>query len=102
MRSRDSVAAWMVLATVAISVFAIGGSTRPTALLSAALGLASAAPYLTSRRGFARTPALIALIGVAFAITLLQVIPLPLGLVSILSRNSSIAAQRASRAVSMS
>lgn len=85
MNPRDRVAALLVLLTAAFAAFALGGAPRWAACTAAALGVASTAPYIGSQRSLTRFGPLLALIGVALGLTLVQLIPLPLIVVGLLS-----------------
>ena len=85
MNGRDQVAAGLVLATAAFAALAVGGAPRWAACAAAALGVASALPYIGSRRGLRRPGALLVFLGAALAVTALQVVPLPSFLVGLLS-----------------
>lgn len=82
MGRRDASAIVAIAITVGTGLVALGGAPRWAACLTAALGLASALPYLTSRRGTDTRAPLLALLGAAAAVTALQCLPLPAGLVA--------------------
>lgn len=77
MRRTSSISAGIALVALVFVVLAMGGVPR-WAQAIAALGMAAAlAPTIGSRRGFASISPLLAMIGVALALTLLQLAPLP-------------------------
>lgn len=80
MRPRDRAALVLVAVALAFACLAVGGAPRWAAGVSALLGLASATPYLASRRTASRPPALLWPLGLAAALTLLQLLPLPVSL----------------------
>ena len=85
MHPRDRLAAVLVLAAAGLAAFAIGGTPRWAASMAAFLGAASAAPYIGSRRGLARPGPLLVFLAAALVATALQLLPLPLFLVHLLS-----------------
>jgi O-antigen ligase/tetratricopeptide (TPR) repeat protein len=85
MRRRDRAALVLITFALATACLAIGGATRWGACLAALAGVCSALPYLTSRRT-ASTPSVLLLpLVVMAALTLLQLVPLPIALVEVIS-----------------
>lgn len=89
MRFRDWVTALAGLAAVAVSIFAIGGVLRWTQAIVALLVAVSLAGVLVSGRRLARISPLVALPATALGLTVLQLIPLPSGLLAVISPVSS-------------
>lgn len=85
MRSRDRLSVVFGALALTFSVAAIGGAPRTVQAVLALLVLAAVVPQLTSRRGFERVPPLLVLIATGGALTALQLVPLPSGLVEVLS-----------------
>lgn len=85
MADRDSTTAALVVAPLVLGPFLLGSAPRWAAMVTAVLCLAAAVPLLNARRGFQVRPHLLAFLGLAVAITAVQLIPLPRGLVSLLS-----------------
>jgi O-antigen ligase len=88
MRFRDWVTALAGLAAVAVSIFVIGGVLRWTQAVVALLVAVSLAAAFVSKRGLARISPLIALIGIACALTGIQLLPLPGRLLEVLAPTS--------------
>src|SRR5688572_30280009 len=88
MRFRDWVTAISGLAALAVSIFAVGGVLRWAQALIAFLVAISLGFALISRRGLARVSPLVAVLGLAFVLTAIQLIPLPDSLVEALSPTS--------------
>ena len=63
----------------------LGGALQWAACVAGALGIASTLPYASSRRQLERLPPLLAVLLTAAFCTALQLLPLPLGLVELLS-----------------
>lgn len=80
MRPRDRAALILVAIAVAWSCLAVGGAPRWAAVIAAALGLASAIPYVTSRRTSSRPSPMLLPLALMAALTALQLLPLPEGL----------------------
>ncbi|MBZ0232810.1 MAG: O-antigen ligase family protein [Deltaproteobacteria bacterium] len=76
----------MGLVTLALlfACLAIGGAPRWAACVSAGLGLATAIPFVTSRRTASRVSIFIVPIAAMAALTALQLIPLPMALAEVL------------------
>lgn len=85
MRRRDRSAAVFATAAVWVGLFALGGAPRWATCLAAALALAAAIPYVTSRRAVPWRAPLPALIALAAGLTAAQLVPLPAFLVAWLS-----------------
>src|SRR5512140_3572822 len=81
MRWRDWTSARLGALALAIAVLVVGGALRWTQGVVALVVAAALVPLVTSRRVFDRRSPLVALIGLALALTIVQVIPLPHGLV---------------------
>lgn len=77
MRSRDVAALIAVAVALTLATALIGGATRWAALIAVVLALAAAVPYLGSRRTASRPGPLLRLLGLAAALTALQLVPLP-------------------------
>jgi tetratricopeptide (TPR) repeat protein len=75
----------LIASILVVAPFALGGAARWAVCLTSALALASPAGYLGSRREFQRVSPLLALIAVAALATLIQIVPLPAGLIAFLS-----------------
>jgi O-antigen ligase/tetratricopeptide (TPR) repeat protein len=76
-RPRDRAALVAVAAALAFATLAIGGAPRWAAGVASLLGLAAAAPYLTSRRTTSTPSPLLLPLAVAGGLTALQLVPLP-------------------------
>jgi O-antigen ligase len=85
MRFRDWVTALAGLAAVAVSIFAMGGVLRWTQAIVAVLVAVSLGAAFVSKRGLGRLSPLMVLLGIAAALTAVQLIPLPGGLLDLLS-----------------
>lgn len=85
MRFRDWVTALAGLAAVAVSIFAVGGVLRWSQALVAVLVALSLGAAFVSRRGLARMSPLVAVLGAAAALTAIQLLPLPGGLLDSVS-----------------
>jgi O-antigen ligase len=77
MRPRDTAALILVAVALAFSALAIGGAPRWAACASAALCLATAIPYVTSRRTASSPSPLLYPLAIAAGLTALQLVPLP-------------------------
>lgn len=77
MRPRDTAALILVAVALASSALAIGGAPRWAACASAALCLATAIPYVTSRRTASSPSPLLYPLAIAAGLTALQLVPLP-------------------------
>ena len=75
----------MSASAIAASALALGGAVRWGALVGAGLAVAAAIPYVTSRRTASHVSPLVLLVGVALALTALQLVPLPSPLVHLLA-----------------
>src|SRR5688572_26712018 len=85
MRFRDWVIALFGLAAIAVSIFAIGGVARWAQAIVAILVAISLGGAFVSSRGLSRVSPLVALLATAIVLTLLQLIPLPDGILDGLS-----------------
>ena len=85
MRGRDLATAIGGLAAIGAAIFAVGGAVRGAQALVAVLVAAALATQLTSRRVLERRSPLIVVLGVAAALTALQLVPLPGGLAAALA-----------------
>ena len=83
MRLRDTGTAIVAIAAIAVAVFAVGGALRWAAAIVALLVAGALSLLVTSRRGLASTSPLVALFGLLIALTALQLVPLPAGLLDI-------------------
>jgi O-antigen ligase len=88
-RPRDRISLAIGGAALVGSVLAIGGALRWTQAVIAALIALALAVQLGSRRRLAHTSPLVALLGIAIVLTLVQLIPLPDGLLDALSRRGN-------------
>ena len=77
MRPRDTAALILVAIALAFAALAIGGAPRWAACASAALCLATAVPYVTSRRTASSPSPLLYPLALAAGLTALQLVPLP-------------------------
>ncbi|HEY1558887.1 MAG TPA: O-antigen ligase family protein [Kofleriaceae bacterium] len=77
MRTRDRISLCACAATLAFCALAFGGAERWAAVGAAFGGVATALPYLTSRRVAAQRSPLLVLLAIAIALTALQLVPLP-------------------------
>jgi tetratricopeptide (TPR) repeat protein len=85
MRRRDVGAMVAIAVAVVTGLAALGGAPRWAACLTAGLSLVAALPYaLSQRRVDGRAP-LLAMLGTATLATALQLVPVPAGLVAVLS-----------------
>ena len=85
MRLRDGVTAGLGLAAVCAAVLAIGGALRWSQALVAVLVAGALAPSLLSRRAFGSRSPLLVVLGLGTALSALQLIPLPSGLLEALN-----------------
>jgi len=76
-RLRERISATFAFVTIAAAVFLLGCAFRWAEATIAILVVLAILPLLLSRRGFSRIPPLIALLGAAAALTVLQLVPLP-------------------------
>jgi O-antigen ligase len=83
-RPRDAIATAFAVAAVVTAIFAIGGAVRWAQALTAAFAALAIAPQILSRRAFARMSPLTVILAVASAVTALQLVPLPSGLLAAL------------------
>ncbi|MBP9208243.1 MAG: O-antigen ligase family protein [Kofleriaceae bacterium] len=86
---RDLAALAGLALAVAIAIFAVGGAHRWTVAAVAAVAGAAAAVTLPSRRVFARRNPLLVLLALGAGLCVLQLVPLPAGLVDGLTGESS-------------
>ncbi|HVV83441.1 MAG TPA: O-antigen ligase family protein, partial [Kofleriaceae bacterium] len=77
MRPRDVAALIAVAVALTLSTALLGGATRWAAIVAVVLALAAAVPHLGSRRTSSRPGALLRLVGLAAALTALQLVPVP-------------------------
>ncbi len=84
MRPRDRAALILIFTALVFSTLAIGGAPRWAACTAAALSMATALPYLTSRRTATRPAVLLFPLAVMSALTVLQVVPMPVALAELL------------------
>ena len=85
MRFRDWVTAIACLAAIAVSIFAVGGVPRWAQAIAALCVALAIAATLPSRRGLRRASPLIIVITISIAITAIQLLPLPAGILESLS-----------------
>jgi O-antigen ligase len=85
MRGRDWISTRVGAVALAVAIFAIGGASRWAQALVAITVAFAIAPIVRSRRTFARISPLVALLGVAIALSAIQLLPLPHALVEWLS-----------------
>ncbi len=86
MRPRDVAALIAVAVALTATTALVGGATRWAAIIAVALALATAVPHLGSRRTSTRPGALLRLVGLAAALTALQLVPLPEAIAELLIR----------------
>ena len=86
MRPRDVVALVAIAVALTLSTALLGGATRWAAMIASALALAVAVPHLSSRRTASRPGPLLRLVGLAAALTAIQLVPLPEMIAEILAR----------------
>lgn len=82
---RNRIAGPLVALSLLFAVFAIGSAHRWAIVVGAGLSMASTLPYWGSKRQFSSWPPLLVFLGVCTVLTALQLLPLPAGLVAILS-----------------
>lgn len=80
MRTRDRIATLAIVVTVAASLIALGSAPRWAACMSAFLAIATALPYIASRRTLDHASPLLWFFGLAAGFTALQLVPLPAAL----------------------
>jgi O-antigen ligase len=85
MRFRDWVTALSALAATAIAILAVGGVHRWAQAVVALLVAVSIAGTVASRRGLGRRSPLVVGLSIALGLTLIQLVPLPAGLLQSLS-----------------
>jgi O-antigen ligase len=85
MRVRDGVSAGLGAVAIAVSIFAVGGRPRWAQMLVALAVAGALVPLVTSRRVLGRWSPLVVLATVASLFCLLQLIPLPHGLLEVLN-----------------
>jgi O-antigen ligase len=84
-RARDAVIAGSALASVAFAIFAIGGVVRWAQAGVAVLAAIAIGATAFSQRRLGKVSPLLVLLGIAIALTMLQLVPLPAGLREALS-----------------
>jgi tetratricopeptide (TPR) repeat protein len=85
MRHRDRITWWVTIGALVTAIFAIGGAVRWSVVAFAILAGAALALQITSQRRLSRWPPLLALLGVAVAMTALQLAPLPSALLRLVN-----------------
>ncbi len=85
MRQRDRIALILVASVLVVAPFALGGAPRWAICITSLLSAAAAASFVFSRREMATISPLLAFVGLAALLTLLQVVPLPAAVVALLS-----------------
>jgi len=88
-------AAGLVLLATAFSTLAVGGAPRLAACCAAGLAVLAALPYVTSRRALARPGPLLIFLAAAAAVTALQLVPLPVSFLELVSGKADLAAANA-------
>lgn len=86
MRSRDVAALVAIAVALTLTTLLLGGATRWAALVAVGLALATAVAHLGSRRTASRPGPLLLLVGLAAALTAVQLVPLPDMLAEVLVR----------------
>ncbi|MGN6108725.1 MAG: O-antigen ligase family protein, partial [Kofleriaceae bacterium] len=89
MRRRDSISLICAAIGLGFTVLAVGGALRWTAAVSAILVGVALVPFVLSRRGLIGTSPLVVALGAAAALTAVQLIPLPAGLIEALDPSGS-------------
>jgi O-antigen ligase len=89
MRLRNVVSTFAALVAAGVAVFALGGAPRWAQATIAVLIAIAIVPTLWSRRSFDRISPLVALLGIAAALTAIQLVPLPHALVAALDPTGS-------------
>lgn len=84
MRARDRVSTIAGLVALALSIFALGGAPRWAQAAVAGVAAVALLPLLPSRRVLGRGSPLLAMLGIATALTALQLVPLPHAIVALL------------------
>ena len=82
---RDRLALILCGVTVGFAALAVGGSTRWAALGATAGAIATASTYLTSRRTTTKRSPLLTLLAIATGLTVLQLLPMPAVIASLIS-----------------
>ena len=85
MSPRDRITAVLITITLVVSSFAIGSAPRWAACLTAALCLTTVIPLVRSRRYMSKPPMLLLLLLLMIGATIIQLIPLPSGVVAFIS-----------------
>ncbi|HET6613701.1 MAG TPA: hypothetical protein VFG83_16995, partial [Kofleriaceae bacterium] len=85
MKGRDRVALALICGCVGLAALCLGGAPRWAAVLAATVALAAAIPYVTSRRKLSERAPLLVLLGTAWVLTAIQLLPLPAAIVGALS-----------------
>lgn len=89
MRWRDWLSGRLAALAIAVGVLLLGGSVRWVQAIVALIMVAALVPMVTSRRVLGRVSPLVALLGLAAGLCLLQLVPLPHGLVEAFSPTNS-------------
>src|SRR4051794_17868311 len=85
MRTRDAASAVCGAAALATAVLAVGGAPRWAQAAVAILLAAALVPIALARRRLARVSPLIAVLGIAAALTAIQLLPMPSAIVELLA-----------------
>src|SRR5262245_6401448 len=84
MRLRESASVGFGVAALTASIFILGGATRWGQALVAVLVAGSLVPFAWSRRSLQRPSPLIVVLAIAWLLTLIQLLPLPGGVLDVL------------------
>jgi len=85
MRRRDALGLFLVASVLVVAPFALGGAPRWALCLTSGLAAVAAAAFVTSQRELSQPPPLLVFVGLAAALTLVQVVPLPAAVVALIS-----------------
>ncbi|MEM9493326.1 MAG: hypothetical protein AAGC55_29515, partial [Myxococcota bacterium] len=85
MRTRELTTAILLSTAVGVGLTALGSAPRWATCLAAALALATAIPLISSRRGAIGVSPLMLFLGLAAGFTALQLIPLPMAVIDLLT-----------------
>jgi O-antigen ligase len=84
-RSRERIALWGCAITLSFAGLALGGAVRWAALGASLGAIATAIPFVTSRRSTLQRSPLLLLLALAIGLTALQLVPLPAGLANVIA-----------------
>jgi hypothetical protein len=85
MGARERGAAALITVTLAFAVLALGSGPRWAVCATALLCLACAVPWAWSRRRLSPMPHLLVLLGLATGFTAIQLLPLPMAVLELIS-----------------